>query len=101
MQCRCIAIAEIAEEVDLPCGATEEGLLNRIRMEARHRTAIKPQGACGKHEISRLQRAVAHRRLLDGLVIALKPCLGIDMREKLQKPVMEAHVHGQNGGDGG
>src|SRR3546814_14446175 len=69
-QRRRVAVTEVAEEVGAPGGAGEESGIDLVAVEAGHRPAGEPERACGNDEVGALQAAVAHRGLVDQLVLA-------------------------------
>src|ERR1035441_1498861 len=60
-----IAIAEIAEEVDLPFAIRKKLSVHFRCVKTGHRAAIKSYGSRGKDEVAPLQRPIAQGRFID------------------------------------
>ena len=94
-----VAIAEIAEEVRFDFGAGEELAIDRLVVEAGHRTAIEAERTRDDDQIGALERAVAERGLEDLRVVAGEPAARVGVREELGQMLVEIEIVADDGAD--
>src|SRR3546814_3235924 len=87
-----VALAEVDEEVGLDGRALEEGLVDLLVVEARHRSGVEAERARGHDQVGALQAAVAERRLAASIAGAVEPALGVGMREPVGQLLVELLV---------
>jgi len=97
---RCVAIADIDQDIRLVAAVGKELRVDLGAVETSHRAGVEAERAQGQDEIAGLQSAVLTRRAFRGRRVCGEVVLQVHMRKEPRQMLEELRVEGEDRGNG-